>query len=61
MKDLISLHAALPDRIGDGLINVRKMMMIGGMFQVRSFNLILIKSIIVNTHFSIGAYPLANV
>ena len=35
MKDLISLHAALPDRIGNGLINVRKMMMIGGMFQVK--------------------------
>ena len=37
MKDLISLHAALPDRIGNGLINVRKMMMIGGMFQVKRF------------------------
>ena len=34
MKDLIALHAAYPDRVGDGLINVRKMNLIGGIFQV---------------------------
>ncbi|XP_076816522.1 RAS guanyl-releasing protein 2-like [Clavelina lepadiformis] len=33
MKDLIALHAAYPDRVGDGLINVRKMNLIGGIFQ----------------------------
>ena len=37
MKDLISLHAALADRVGDGLINVRKMMLIGEMFQVKFY------------------------
>ena len=34
MKDLTALHAALPDRVGDGLINVRKMMKIGSKFEV---------------------------
>jgi len=34
LKDLIALHAAYPDRVGDEQINVRKMMMIGGIFQV---------------------------
>uniref|UniRef100_H2YQA9 RAS guanyl releasing protein 3 n=1 Tax=Ciona savignyi TaxID=51511 RepID=H2YQA9_CIOSA len=37
MKDLIALHAALPDRVGDGLINVRKMLGIGGTFQEISY------------------------
>ncbi|XP_078482474.1 uncharacterized protein LOC100175460 isoform X1 [Ciona intestinalis] len=37
MKDLIALHAALPDRVGDGLINVRKMIGIGGRFQEISY------------------------
>jgi len=35
MKDFTALHAALPDRVGDGLINVKKMMMIGSNFEVR--------------------------
>lgn len=34
MKDLTALHAALPDRVGDGLINVKKMMKIGQKFEV---------------------------
>ena len=34
MKDFTALHAALPDRVGDGLINVKKMMMIGSKFEV---------------------------
>ena len=34
MKDFTALHAALPDRVGDGLINVKKMMMIGNKFEV---------------------------
>nr|XP_039254145.1 RAS guanyl-releasing protein 1-like [Styela clava] len=33
MKDIIGLHTALPDRVGDNLINVKKMLSIGSTFQ----------------------------